>query len=168
MVKNLISLLQIRTKIKKGKYGTVSEVAGDMNIMFKNAKKYNMHTSRLYKCAVKLQKIMQEKVQELLEFDQDFDSDSESENSLQQPKLIKRASNLLRQWKYKDNIPLKKRLHVLVKCIMEYVCKDGWQPMLMFMEKPSKKLYPDYYQVIAEPIDMLAIEANIKANIKLY
>ena len=34
----------------------------------------------------------------------------------------------------------------------------------MFMEKPSKKLYPDYYQVIAEPIDMLTIEANIKAE----
>lgn len=32
----------------------------------------------------------------------------------------------------------------------------------MFMEKPSKKLYPDYFQVIAEPIDMLTIEANIK------
>ena len=48
----------------------MSEVAGDMNIMFENAKKYNAHTSRLYKCAVKLQKIMQERVQELLEFDQ--------------------------------------------------------------------------------------------------
>ncbi|XP_011164312.1 protein polybromo-1 [Solenopsis invicta] len=164
MIKNPISLLQIRTKIKKGEYGTVSEVAGDMNIMFENAKKYNMHTSRLYKCAVKLQKIMQEKVQELLEFDQDSDSDSESENSSQQPKLIKRASNLLTRGKYKDNIPLKKRLYTLVKCVIEYVCEDGRQPMLMFMEKPSKKLYPDYYQVIAEPIDMLAIEANIKVE----
>ncbi|KAK2578508.1 hypothetical protein KPH14_002062 [Odynerus spinipes] len=164
MIKNPISLLQIRTKIKKGEYGTVSEVAGDMNIMFENAKKYNIHTSRLYKCAVKLQKIMQEKVQELLEFDQDSDSDSESENSSQQPKLIKRASNLLTRGKYKDNIPLKKRLYALVKCVIEYVCEDGRQPMLMFMEKPSKKLYPDYYQVIAEPIDMLAIEANIKAE----
>lgn len=71
-IKNPISLLQIRTKIKvinkttnrfifyklflfnssflqKGEYGTVSEVAGDMNIMFENAKKYNIHTSRLYK-----------------------------------------------------------------------------------------------------------------------
>ncbi|KAL6428037.1 hypothetical protein ACFW04_008427 [Cataglyphis niger] len=164
MIKNPISLLQIRTKIKKGEYGTVSEVAGDMNIMFENAKKYNIHTSRLYKCAVKLQKIMQEKVQELLEFDQDSDSDSESENSSYQPKLIKRASNLLTRGKYKDNIPLKKRLYTLVKCVIEYVCEDGRQPMLMFMEKPSKKLYPDYYQVIAEPIDMLAIEANIKAE----
>lgn len=36
--------------------------------------------------------------------------------------------------------------------------------MLMFMEKPSKKLYPDYYKVIDNPIDMLTIEANIKAE----
>lgn len=32
----------------------------------------------------------------------------------------------------------------------------------MFMEKPSKKMYPDYYQVIDRPIDLLTIEANIK------
>lgn len=30
------------------------------------------------------------------------------------------------------------------------------------MERPSKKLYPDYYKVIAEPIDMLTIEEKIK------
>lgn len=34
--------------------------------------------------------------------------------------------------------------------------------MLMFMERPSKKLYPDYYNIIAEPIDMLTIEEKIK------
>lgn len=34
--------------------------------------------------------------------------------------------------------------------------------MLMFMERPSKKLYPDYYKVIAEPIDMITIEEKIK------
>lgn len=32
------------------------------------------------------------------------------------------------------------------------------------MEKPSKKLYPDYYEVIAEPIDFLEIEAKIRAE----
>jgi len=51
-----------------------------------------------------------------------------------------------------------------IACYDILQCEDGRQPMLMFMEKPSKKLYPDYYQVIAEPIDMLAIEANIKAE----
>lgn len=36
--------------------------------------------------------------------------------------------------------------------------------MLAFMEKPSKKLYPDYYEVISEPIDFLEIESKIKAE----
>lgn len=36
--------------------------------------------------------------------------------------------------------------------------------MLAFMEKPSKKLYPEYYEIIAEPIDFLEIEAKIKAE----
>lgn len=30
------------------------------------------------------------------------------------------------------------------------------------MEIPSKKLYPAYYKVISEPIDMLTIEEKIK------
>lgn len=34
--------------------------------------------------------------------------------------------------------------------------------MLGFMEKPSKKLYPDYYDVILEPIDFLEIESKIR------
>lgn len=36
--------------------------------------------------------------------------------------------------------------------------------MLGFMEKPSKKLYPDYYEVIQEPIDYMEIESKIKAD----
>lgn len=34
--------------------------------------------------------------------------------------------------------------------------------MALFMEKPSKKLYPDYYDIIQHPIDMNTIEQNIK------
>jgi protein polybromo-1 len=32
----------------------------------------------------------------------------------------------------------------------------------VFMEKPSKKTYPDYYKIIQNPIDMITIEQNIK------
>ena len=39
---------------------------------------------------------------------------------------------------------------------------DGRLPVAVFMEKPSKKEYPDYYRIISDPIDMLTIEANIK------
>lgn len=36
--------------------------------------------------------------------------------------------------------------------------------MALFTEKPSKKFYPDYYQVIQHPIDMNTIEANIRSD----
>lgn len=55
-IKNPVSLNQIKNKIRRGSYGTLSEVAGDMNIMFENAKQYNAPTSRLYKDSVKLQR----------------------------------------------------------------------------------------------------------------
>lgn len=34
----------------------------------------------------------------------------------------------------------------------------------LFMVKPSKKDYPDYYKVILEPVDLKTIEHNIKAE----
>lgn len=62
----------------------------------------------------------------------------------------------------KEVVPLKKRLHALAKYLLDYTCEDGRKPLLAFMEKPSKKLYPDYYEVISEPIDFLEIENKIR------
>ncbi|XP_039291348.1 protein polybromo-1 isoform X3 [Nilaparvata lugens] len=169
-IRNAISLMQIGKKLKRGDYGTVSEVAGDMNIMFENAKKYNRPDSKLYKDAVKLQKVMQSKVQELLECDHQYSDSDEEEGGGGVGKRGGRGAGVstphrcITRGKYMHNIPLKRRLYSLCKCLIDYVCEDGRQPMLMFMEKPSKKLYPDYYEVIENPIDMLTIEANIKAE----
>ncbi|KAF5282989.1 hypothetical protein FQA39_LY04860 [Lamprigera yunnana] len=169
-IKNPVSLTQIRRKLIKCSYGTVSEVAGDLTIMFENAKKYNVPTSKLYKDAVKLQKVMQLKVQELLDIDQDTDSDLDGEEKISRKKPGPKPRNPLtglspvRGRPPKDPIPLKKRLHTLAKFMLDYVCEDGRKPMLAFMEKPSKKLYPDYYEVIAEPIDFLEIESKIRAE----
>lgn len=62
----------------------------------------------------------------------------------------------------KEIVPLKKRLHTIAKYLLDYACEDGRKPLLAFMEKPSKKLYPDYYEVISEPIDFLEIENKIR------
>lgn len=48
-IKNPLALTQIRKKLQNKQYGTLSEVAGDMTIMFENAKKYNQPSSKLYK-----------------------------------------------------------------------------------------------------------------------
>lgn len=37
---------------QNGHYGTVSEVAGDLNILFENTKKFNKPDSKLYKVAL--------------------------------------------------------------------------------------------------------------------
>ncbi|VDO93281.1 unnamed protein product [Soboliphyme baturini] len=42
-----------------------------------------------------------------------------------------------------------------------YVSEDGRWLAEAFVEKPSKKMYPDYYQVIPEPIDLKMIRSNI-------
>ena len=65
-IKNPISITQIRSKIVREEYSSVSELSSDINLMFENAKRYNRPDSKLYKDAVKLQKVMQMKVQEIL------------------------------------------------------------------------------------------------------
>ncbi|XP_018906134.2 protein polybromo-1 isoform X2 [Bemisia tabaci] len=166
-IKNPLSLGQIGKKLKNGDYGTISEVAGDMNIMFENAKKYNRPDSQLYKHAVKLQKIMQSKVKELLDFDHQYsDSDDDSADEQTTPTTkrskVSKSPRCLTRGKYMSNIPLKRRLYALCKCLMDYKCEDGRQPMLMFMELPSKRIYPEYYTVISHPIDMMTIEQKIR------
>ena len=45
-----------------------------------------------------------------------------------------------------------------------YFQLDGRSLINIFVELPSKKEYPDYYQVISEPIDMKMIEYKIKQS----
>ncbi len=69
-IKNPISLSRIRSKLVREDYGNVSELATDLSLMFENAKRYNRPDSKLFKDAVKLQRVMQTRVQELLADDE--------------------------------------------------------------------------------------------------
>ena len=48
-IKNPISFTQIRKKLWKGGYGTVSELACDLNLMVENVKRTNYRTSQMHK-----------------------------------------------------------------------------------------------------------------------
>lgn len=58
---------------------------------------------------------------------------------------------------------LKKKLLTLQKFLMDIQIEDRL-PMKYFVEKPTKNLHPDYYEVIQHPIDMSTIESNIRAG----
>ncbi|KAI5696147.1 hypothetical protein M8J75_008836 [Diaphorina citri] len=152
---------------------SLNELTGELNLMFENAKKFNPADLRLYRDAVKLQKLMQRKVQEVLDregrnqYDEESDSDEEQEGARvvrarQKVASTSKSPRALTRGKYLDNKPLKRRLYTLCKCLMDYRDQDGRQPMLMFMELPSAKIYPEYYKVIKQPIDMCQIESNIQ------
>lgn len=48
-----------RAKMKNGDYESVEQIEADLNLMFENAKRYNMPNSSIYKRAFRLQQIMQ-------------------------------------------------------------------------------------------------------------
>ncbi|XP_069392657.1 polybromo 1, like isoform X1 [Paralichthys olivaceus] len=150
-IKQPIALQQIRTKMKNGEYESVEQMDADLNLMFENAKRYNMPNSSIYKRAFRLQQIMQAKRRELLRRD-DEDGDS----------ILSSDAGSVKRKSHKKNVK-KNRMKALYAAVTE-AKESGTNRRLcdLFMVKPSKKDYPDYYNVILEPMDMKTIEHNIR------
>ncbi|XP_026203651.1 protein polybromo-1-like isoform X3 [Anabas testudineus] len=150
-IKQPIALNQIRAKMKNGEYETVEQIEADLNLMFENAKRYNMPNSSIYKRAFRLQQIMQAKKRELLRRDEE-DGDS----------ILSSDTGSIKRKSHKKNIK-KNRMKALYAAVTE-AREAGTNRRLcdLFMVKPSKKDYPDYYNVILEPMDLKTIEHNIR------
>uniref|UniRef100_A0A3Q0SJU1 Protein polybromo-1 n=1 Tax=Amphilophus citrinellus TaxID=61819 RepID=A0A3Q0SJU1_AMPCI len=150
-IKQPISLQQIRAKMKNGEYESVEQVEADLTLMFENAKRYNMPNSSIYKRAFRLQQIMQAKKRELLRRD-DEDGDS----------ILSSDAGSVKRKSHKKNVK-KNRMKALYAAVTE-AREAGTNRRLcdLFMVKPSKKDYPDYYNVILEPMDLKTIEHNIR------
>ena len=151
-ITNPMSLNMIKKKIKTGDYSTLQDLAEDLELMFNNCKTYNRPDSKLWKDANKLQKVMTSKLQEIV----DGVPPSEPDNVSTPDKLSSSPKDP------KDS--LKKKLKVLFNSIFHWANEDNIQPIGVFMELPSKKDYPDYYEIISEPIDMNMIDAKIGKN----
>lgn len=48
-----------RTKLKNHEYETLDQLEADLNLMFENAKRYNVPNSAIYKRVLKMQQVMQ-------------------------------------------------------------------------------------------------------------
>ncbi|KAK4299042.1 hypothetical protein Pmani_003145 [Petrolisthes manimaculis] len=155
-IKNPISMSQIRKKIVKGEYHYISEMLEDFNLMFDNAQQYNRPDSRIFRDAVKLQRYVQAKVDEITAADEE-DSDSYSEDEDSQGQARRRSA---RSSHSSRPLTFKRRAKILFKTLMDFMTEDGRQPIVAFIEKPAKRDYPDYY----EPIDMETIESKIKGD----
>uniref|UniRef100_A0AAR2K2D9 Protein polybromo-1 n=1 Tax=Pygocentrus nattereri TaxID=42514 RepID=A0AAR2K2D9_PYGNA len=154
-----ISLQQIRyNKMKNNEYESVEQMDSDLNLMFENAKRYNVPNSHIYKRALKLQHILQlEKNEKELLRREEEDGDSMLSSTLSDSGSIKRKS-------HKKNTK-KNRMKALYLAVTEArEVGSGRRLCDLFMVKPSKKDYPDYYKIILEPMDLRTIDHNIRAD----
>ncbi|KAJ4926712.1 hypothetical protein JOQ06_014459 [Pogonophryne albipinna] len=152
-IKLPIALTQIRAKMKNLEYESVDQMETDLNLMFENAKRYNMPSSSIYKRAFRLQQILQAKKRELLRRD-DEDGDS----------ILSSDAGSVKRKSHKKNVK-KNRMKALYAAVTE-AREVGTNRRLcdLFMVKPSKKDYPDYYKVILEPMDMKTIEHHVRSE----
>jgi protein polybromo-1 len=161
-----ISLNLIRKKLKAGEYANqLTELADDLNTMFENCKTYNRPDSRLYKEGAKLQKMMNQRLEEL-EMDDDEDDSMAGGGGgvVSTPVPVSRSppkSTTLTS----PREALKKRLRTLYNAVLRHRNREGIEIIGLFMEKPSKRDYPDYYEVILNPMDMNTIEGRIKNDV---
>ncbi|XP_076125032.1 polybromo 1, like isoform X1 [Alosa pseudoharengus] len=151
-IKQPISLQQIREKMKNGEYEGVEQMDLDLNLMFENAKRYNVPNSNIYKRAHRLQQILQMKKREV--------RDEDGDSMLSTPPDTGSAKRKSHKKNTKKN-----RLKVLYAAVTEArEAATGRRLCDLFMVKPSKKDYPDYYKVILQPMDLRTIEHNIRTE----
>ncbi|XP_058148579.1 protein polybromo-1 isoform X2 [Dasypus novemcinctus] len=168
-IKMPISLQQIRTKLKNQEYETLDHLECDLNLMFENAKRYNVPNSAIYKRVLKLQQVMQAKKKEIARRDDIEDGDSMISSATSDTSSAKRKRNThdsemlgLRRLSSKKNIR-KQRMKILFNVVLEAREPGSGRRLCdLFMVKPSKKDYPDYYKIILEPMDLKIIEHNIR------
>lgn len=185
LIKKPLSMSMIQKMLKKNEYTNVTELSTDLYQMIDNAKKANLPSSKTYKDAVKMQKILNQKlVDDGLEDDDDDTEDTDSSQQMfahgsiekkkkGRPRIHPLAStspapsstitpaSSTKFYRFPNNPSLKKKLLAIHKHLENFTF-DGRQPAEPFLEKPSKKLYPDYYTIIQHPIDMTAILKNIE------
>ncbi|XP_018021058.1 protein polybromo-1 [Hyalella azteca] len=179
-----ISMSQIRNKIKKGEYSDILELQEDFNLMLNNAQQYNRPDSRIHRDAVTIQAAVHAAVSQILQ-SQGNDIPVIKSPSKNSSAAVQAQSSGGQSWADTDSegedpvssavgrrrpaassglLSFKRRAKLLFKTLMDYMTEDGRQPIVAFIEKPSRREYPDYYQVIEHPIDMETIEARIKSE----
>ncbi|CAD6994057.1 unnamed protein product [Ceratitis capitata] len=188
LIKRPISMSQINTKLKKGDYANISDLTADLCLMLDNAKKAFPPTHRTHRDAVKMLKIMNMKlVEESLEpetsdMEDDGDIDGDLEDTMNnsgaprekkkgRPRINSNStsvsntptSNSPKSSRIPINAAIKKKILSIQKYLVDFTISNR-RPIELFMEKPPRKIYPDYYDIIQNPIDMNTIDHNIRCD----
>lgn len=148
LIKKPIALSLIHTNLDEGEYVTLDLLKQDLLQMCNNAKRYNQKGSILYSDAAQMARLVK---------NWSGDADKYSDDS-----DLEEASKELSAKNYRS------MLNQVIKGIMKELkaAKDrsGRLYSDIFLELPDKKLYPDYYTIITNPLSLNAMEVRMKKN----
>lgn len=184
VVSNPIDLLRIQQKIRTDEYEDLDQMTVDIERLVKNAKKFYPEHSTEYQDACTLWDLYKktaDKINESERVDEVPEVKPAKERIVvklgRPPKKPVNVSPIesedAESEESRDNFSSSSSQHLidednmyeeLFAAVMNATSSDGRLLHSVFQLLPSRRLYPDYYQVIENPIDLKQIATKIQAN----
>ncbi|KAK3800671.1 hypothetical protein RRG08_003077 [Elysia crispata] len=139
-----VDMTMIEAKLKSDKYPSEQALLSDLELMFNNARHYNEEGSQVFQDANTLDKALKAKWKQM--------------------SLSARTPGSRRSKVSSESNPLSEKLQDLYESVRDYQDRSGRALSTPFIKLPNKTDYPDYYEVIKKPIDMLRIQQKMSVS----
>ena len=180
-----MDLSMIEANVENGTYGSMAELMADLDLMFKNAMTYNPRGHPVHTDAAELKKYAHKRNKELepeLEPPADLTlvvatppppAASASKKPAAESSPAPPASGGRSVGRPKASAPASspapasepnKQVDQLMHVVNTATAKDGHLLSEWFELLPSRREYPDYYQIIQHPIDLKTIRQRVAKN----
>lgn len=161
VVVNPIDLLKVQQKLKTDSYDDLYDMMNDLELLISNAKAFYKPDSTEFQDAVALWQHIQTHRQRILEANGFAEEEPRAKRA---PRNARRLTSSTEPGAG-DTEEEYNQYEELFASIMTATDPIGDRAMhRMFQLLPSKKIYPDYYDVIEHPIDLRLIATKIQMN----
>ena len=157
VIQKPIDMTMIQNKIRNGSYRSEDELVSDMKLMFSNCRQYNEEGSGIYKDAIILEQVLINKCKEIGVIQQSGRGRPKSGNKICGGTGQKGSSSI-------SSSGIEK-IKTLFESVKEHKDSKGRQLSLIFLKLPNSKEFPEYFEVIKNPIDFEQIGTKIKQNV---
>lgn len=148
LIKKPIALDVIHKNLDDGEYVTLELLREDLLQMCNNAKRYNQKGSQLYSDAAQIARLVKNWSGDAENYSEDSD--------------LEEATKELSARNYRTM--LNQIIRGIMKDLRAAKDRSGRHYCDIFLELPDRKLYPDYYTIITNPLAINPMEVRMKKN----
>lgn len=159
MVANPIDLLKVQQKLKTDSYDDVEELTQDIELLVNNAKAFYKYTTTEYQDACLLWQCFNTNKSRICEVAGIEEEPRTKKLGRGARRSIAAESDTSEASKIDEDVD---QFEELFQCVMTASDQDDRPLFKEFQLLPSKKLYPDYYDVIETPVDLKLIANKIQ------